>query len=212
MALETPGSQPKCYHHCYRQRRSKGNSYRGYSRFCSGIRLYRFGNRLGHRHGQGNDTGWGVYEESRKAGAIVATAHVHSYHRTFELSSTQNATVSNFNDNQANPINLIPDDIGTTGTDEGRNFVFVSGLGGRSIRNQVRCISGVGPGVSGDCQIWAAVYTGDQGANYGALFGEFNVNGDETLAHFYFKDIDNNIADDFWVRSGQVPPTPPGCR
>ena len=34
-----------------------------------------------------DDTGWGVYEESRKGGTIVATGHDHSYARTHLLSS-----------------------------------------------------------------------------------------------------------------------------
>ena len=41
-----------------------------------------------------DDTGWDVYEESRKGGAIVATGHDHSYARTHLLSSFQNQTVA----------------------------------------------------------------------------------------------------------------------
>ena len=40
-----------------------------------------------------DDVGWGVYEESRRAGAIIATAHEHSYGRTYELADIDSAVV-----------------------------------------------------------------------------------------------------------------------
>jgi hypothetical protein len=73
---------------------------------------------------------------------------------------------------------------------KGQSFVFVSGLGGASIRDQE--LSGAW---------WASIYTSNQRANYGALFGTFNVNGRANLATFYFKDINGNIADRFTVIS-----------
>jgi hypothetical protein len=72
----------------------------------------------------------------------------------------------------------------------GRSFAFVSGLGGKSIRVQKL-----------DGKWWAKIYTADQGANYGALFGVFNLNGVENMAEFYFKDINGKIADHFWVKN-----------
>jgi hypothetical protein len=63
-------------------------------------------------------------------------------------------------------------------------------LGGQSIRNQQR---------SGNW--WASIYTSTQGANYGALFGIFNAEGNPNWATFYFKDIKGNIVDRFVVRS-----------
>jgi len=44
--------------------------------------------------GKKDGTGWGVYEEARKGGAIIATGHEHSYSRTHLLSSMQNQTIS----------------------------------------------------------------------------------------------------------------------
>jgi hypothetical protein len=123
-----------------------------------------------------DETGWGVYERCREGGAIIATAHEHSYSRTYLLSDMEHQTIASTSD--------------TLTISEGESFVFVSGLGGKSIRNQDR-----------DGDWWAAVYTSDQGANYGALFGEFGVTGRDDLAHFYFKDIDGVIADEFWVVS-----------
>src|SRR5439155_928271 len=83
-----------------------------------------------------------------------ATAHEHSYSRTYLLSSCQNQTVAS----TASTLVLSRDDPGTR-ADEGRSFVFVSGLGGSSIRPQLL-----------DGPWWASVYTSTQGANYGALF------------------------------------------
>ena len=149
--------------------------------------------------GKGDATGWGVYEESRAGGAIIATGHEHSYSRTHLLSRFENQTVAS----TGNTLVLASDDPNTP-ADEGRSFAFVSGLGGESIRTQL---------LSGDW--WASIYTSDQGANYGALFGVFNYQGNPRLAHFYFKDIDGNVPDEFFVQSnvgvgGGVANQPPG--
>jgi len=47
----------------------------------------------------------------------------------------------------------------------------------------------------------ASIYTSNQGANYGALFGTFNYEGDPRLAYFYFRGVDGVVADEFFVRS-----------
>ena len=134
--------------------------------------------------GKSNDTGWEVYEESRKGGAIIATAHEHSYSRTHLLSNCRNQTVASTSDTLA----LFADRPETL-EDEGRTFVFVSGLGGKSIRDQE---------LDGDW--WASIYTSNQGANYGALFGIFNYEGKEGLAKFYFKSINGIVPDEFYVK------------
>lgn len=135
--------------------------------------------------GKTDETGWGVYEESRKGGAIVATAHEHSYSRTYLLSGFPTQTAAGTD----NVLVLVRDDPDTT-ADEGRSFAFVSGLGGESIRPQL---------LSGGW--WASIYTSDQGAQYGVLFGVFNYQRNPRLAHFYFKDIDGRVADEFFVES-----------
>lgn len=132
-----------------------------------------------------DETGWGVYEESRKGGAVIATAHEHSYSRTHLLSSFERQTVASTD----NTLVLSVDDPGTP-SDEGRSFGFVSGLGGKSVRSQR----------SGGAW-WASVSTSTQGAVFGALFGVFRYRGDPRLAYFYFKDIDGKIRDEFFVRS-----------
>ena len=139
--------------------------------------------------GKSDETGWGVYEESRRGGAIIATGHEHSYSRTYLLSSFENQTVVRTSDT----LILTQDQPGTD-EDEGKTFAFVSGLGGRGIRDQER--SGAW---------WASVYTSDQDANHGVLFGIFNVDGQPNVANFYFKNIAGEVVDRFVVIS-QVEP------
>src|SRR5437867_7063965 len=105
--------------------------------------------------GKGDQTGWGVYEQSRRGGAIIATAHEHSYSRSYLLSSCRDQTVAS----TASTLILSRDDPSTP-ADEGRSFVFVSGLGGKSIRPQLL-----------DGPWWASANTSPQGANYGARSG-----------------------------------------
>jgi Big-like domain-containing protein/cohesin domain-containing protein/calcineurin-like phosphoesterase family protein len=135
--------------------------------------------------GKSDETGWGVYEESRAGGAIIATAHEHSYFRTHLLSSIMNQTVAS----PSNTLTLTP----------GNSFVFVSGLGGQNIRDQV--VTGpwiakiyANPCLAGDtiCQ---------PNAVSGAMFGVFNVDGQQNKANFYFKDINGQIIDSFTVIS-----------
>ncbi len=141
--------------------------------------------RLMQVENKSDETGWGVYEESRKGGTIIATAHDHSYARTHLVSSFQNQTVAG----TSNTL-ILASDNPSTPSDEGRSFAFVSGLGGAGIYSQTQ--SGAW---------WASIYTSNQGATYGALFGVFNYQGNPRLAHFYFKNINGTIVDDFFVQS-----------
>ncbi|MBI2472277.1 MAG: metallophosphoesterase [Planctomycetes bacterium] len=126
--------------------------------------------------GKKDDTGWGVYEEARKGGAIIATAHDHSYGRSYPLSSFVNQTISSHSNRMV--------------ITEGRTFAFFSGLGGGGIHEQKL-----------DEPWWAKVYTKTQNATYGALFGIFNVNGIPNKAMFYFKNINGEVIDHFNVTS-----------
>ena len=136
--------------------------------------------------GKGNSTGWDVYERCREGGAIIATGHEHSYSRT--------KTLTNVSTQSVDEIWSQPDDLRVG---SGSTFVFVSGLGGRSIRDQERCLPTTPPyGCDGE---WARVYTSDQDANFGALFCAFNVDGREDKASCYFKDIDGAVPDVFNV-------------
>lgn len=127
--------------------------------------------------GKTDEVGWDAYEACREAGAIIATAHEHSYSRTYLMSDFRNQRVVH----TESTMTLKP----------GETFAFVSGLGGNSIRNQ-------------DAELylnpwWASIYTADQNANYGALFCTFNYQGDARRAHCYFKDIDGRVPDQFDV-------------
>ncbi|HKZ80187.1 MAG TPA: metallophosphoesterase [Pyrinomonadaceae bacterium] len=136
-----------------------------------------------------DETGWEVYEEARKGGAIIATGHEHAYTRTYLLSNIVTQAVANTSAN----FNIS----------KGKTFVLVSGLGGQSIRPQLR---------GGDW--WATVYarnclprnnTCKPNATFGALFATFNVDGEPHKAEFYFKDIDGRVIDRFTVVSDLVP-------
>jgi hypothetical protein len=129
--------------------------------------------------GKGDEVGWEPYEECRRGGAIIATGHEHSYSRTHLISSFENQAIASTSD--------------TLGIARGRTVAFVSGLGGRSIRGQDKELAGM--------DWWAAVYTRDQGADYGALFCTFN--GDR--AGCYFKDISGRVPDEFELISLLAP-------
>ncbi|MCG8607105.1 tandem-95 repeat protein [bacterium] len=135
--------------------------------------------------GGGNATGWDVYEESRKGGAITTNGQCHTYARTHLMSSMSDQTVASTSDTL-----VLTKDLPETEEDEGRSFHTIAGLGGRSIHRQER---------EGDW--WASIYSKDQDATYGALFGTFNYNGDPSLAYFYFKNIEGAVIDSFYVHS-----------
>jgi hypothetical protein len=139
-----------------------------------------------------DEVGWLSYEACREGRAIIATAHEHSYSRTKTLTNTVNQTVD--------PLWPDGDEVRVT---EGATFLFVSGLGGNSIRDQERCLPSTPPyGCNGE---WASIYSSTQGAEDGALFIDFNVDGDPYKAEGYFKDVDGNIIDTFTVFSEPTP-------
>lgn len=129
--------------------------------------------------GKWNEVGWEAYEECREGGAIIATGHEHSYSRTHLMDNFETQSIAS----TSNTLQL----------EKGKTFAFVSGLGGKSIRGQNDKLAAK--------NWWAAVYTSEQGANYGALFCVFNLNGEENKAHCYFKDLDGKIPDEFDIIS-----------
>jgi len=135
-----------------------------------------------------DETGWEVYEECRKGGAIIVTSHEHSYERTKTLLSIENQIID--------PTWPDPNNVRLN---ENTTFVVVSGLGGKSIDKQKRCLPTSYPYGCND--EWANVYTSNQGANFGALFCSFHVEGDPSKAECYFKDISGNIPDVFTITS-----------
>ncbi len=136
--------------------------------------------------GKGNEMGWPIYENCRKYGGIIATGHEHSYSRTRTLTSMENQTVDS-----------TCLDAGKLCVGPGRTFAFVSGLGGIGIRNQDRCLPFTFP--YGCKQEWAFIYTSDQNAEYGALFIDFNINGNPKAAKGYFKNVSDKVVDQFTI-------------
>lgn len=135
---------------------------------------------------KGDSIGWQVFEKCRQYGAIIINAHEHSYHRTKTLSNIQTQTVD-----AAYP------DPNALRVEPGRTFLAVSGLGGSSIRSQIRCTPTAYPyGCKGE---WAKIHTSNQGAKYGALFLEFNVDGNPAKARGYFKNINGEVVDQFTI-------------
>ena len=126
--------------------------------------------------GKTNETGWDVYSACLKNGGIVATGHEHAYSRTFQMTDFQNQVVGHRND----ILEIGP----------GSSFAFVSGLGGRGIREQL---------TTGDW--WASVYSASQNANYGALFCTLENN----KATCEFKDIAGNVPDRFTLENQNTP-------
>ncbi len=124
---------------------------------------------------KGNDTGWDVYEACRSAGAIIATAHEHSYSRTHLMADFESQIVAS----TSGPLRLRP----------GFSFAFVSGLAGRGIRDE--------KSDRGSKPWWASVYTESNEAEFGALFCEFNHESVAENAHCYFKAVDGTIVDEF---------------
>lgn len=128
-----------------------------------------------------DETGWEVYEACRKAGAIIATGHEHSYSRTHLISAFRDPPV-------------VASTSNTLRLEKGRTFAFVSGLGGKSARGLNRR-----PGREGAEPWWAAAYTRDDGATAGAFFCTFNTDRRKRRAECYFKAVEGNIGDRFTV-------------
>lgn len=123
-----------------------------------------------------DQAGWDGYETCRKHGAMIITAHEHSYSRTHLMSGMQTPTVASTGSN----LVLEP----------GKSYVTVTGLGGKSIRGQAR-----------SDQWWAKIYTSDQNAKSGALFCTFHVDGNPRKAKCSFKNTAGEVVDDYTVES-----------
>ena len=146
---------------------------------------------VGSKH---NETGWDVYQACQNGGAIVATAHEHSYSRTLTLTDVGNRRAGHGATGRPDVMEVSP----------GRTFVFVSGLGGDSKRDfDNRHL--------GDTW-WATYYTATRyllnGAlvpafdyDFGALFITFNVDGDPRKARGEFKNIGDQTIDMFEIHA-----------
>src|SRR5262245_8429697 len=117
---------------------------------------------------KGNEVGWNAYRECMNGGAIITTGHEHSYARTRTLTDLGNTAAGHGVTGAFNLVELGP----------GRDFVFVSGLGGNSVR-------AFDTASHNDDTWWASYYTSDRWfqngtlmsgtGTYGATFIRFNV-------------------------------------
>lgn len=153
-----------------------------------------------------DEMGWGVYEACRNNAAIIATGHEHSYERTRTLLSLQHLMVDTA---QHPPVGGVPGNPDQLLVGPGRTFAFVSGVGGRGMRNQDRCLPATYPygGGRGCNYAWAKIHTTNQTdgvEQYGALFIEFNPGGDPAKAHGYFKTTEGALIDEFEITAAGV--------
>lgn len=126
-----------------------------------------------------DEVGWLAYETCRNNGAMIATGHEHSYERTFLLSNFEAQTIV------SKDSNLV--------LEPGKSFAFVSGLGGKEVRDQ-----------NSTGEWWAKIYTSAQQATFGAVFCDYNVDNDPRKAKCEFKTINNQTADS-WTMVTKLP-------
>jgi hypothetical protein len=137
--------------------------------------------------GKFDEMGWEVYETCRRFGAIVHTGHEHSYSRTRTLIDLE-AQIVDPSCSSATELCVSP----------GRTFVNVVGVGGHSIRSQLRCLPSTPPyGCKGE---WAFIYTATQSATFGAQFLVFNA-GHPRRAFGYFKNVQGQVVDAFTINN-----------
>jgi hypothetical protein len=112
-----------------------------------------------------DETGYDVYDTCRAYGAIVATAHFHSYSRTHTMSSFAAQRVASYN----STVTVAP----------GLSFAVVSAVGGKDVNDWDPDLA--------ENPWWAAVGAQDNDLDDGALFCTFKINGDPTRAECYFE-------------------------
>jgi hypothetical protein len=142
-----------------------------------------------------DEVGWNAYKECMNGGAIITTAHEHSYSRTVGLTDLGNGAVGHGAVGSYDSLIVSP----------GRTFVVVSGLGGNSVRDYDSA-------THADDTWWASQYAAKRwmksgqvqsgSGTYGALFIRFRVDGNPRLARGYFKDVNGRLVDEFTI---QVP-------
>jgi predicted phosphodiesterase len=152
--------------------------------------------------GKRDEMDWAPYRACQDAGAIIATGHEHAYARTLTLTDLGNRAAGHGATGSPDRLEIGP----------GRTFVFVSGLGGHSLRDY-HCAQ------HDDDTWWATVYTSNyylnagttvakscakgstvvQGYTYGALFITFNAGGDPNTAEAYFKTINGETIETFSI-------------
>lgn len=153
-----------------------------------------------------DDVALETYQACINGGAFIATGHEHSYSRSYSL---RDLTAPHYGAHGA------PERMELATGNPGSGFFFVSGLGGRSLRDYHA-------GLHDDDSWWATIYTENRycqqsctatdfsgqdkrgdfstfSPNFGALFIDFNVDNDPYRARGYFKTIEGDIVDEFII-------------
>lgn len=141
--------------------------------------------------GKSDEVGYEAYEECRRYGAIVNTGHEHSYSRTHTMTSMSSRPVVADSNND-----VVIDDS------KGESFLFVSGLGGQSIRSYDTKGTNNYPGPLKDNDWWASHAASNDGVSDGVLFCIFNPGGSRpNEADCEFKDRKGKVWDTFTITS-----------
>lgn len=126
-----------------------------------------------------------AYDLCREQGAMIVTAHEHTYNRT--------RTLKNMNPAQVDPE--FPDAKNLM-LKPGSAFVVVSGLGGHSAREHQRCLPTSFPYGCNDMWGYILTQTQERGITgkstfgaYGSFIVEYRINGDPRKAGGYFRTI-----------------------
>lgn len=142
--------------------------------------------------GKSDEVGWPAYRACQARGAIIATGHEHSYGRTRTLTELGNHDAGHGAVGEHDTVTVRP----------GATFVFVSGMGGNSIRTF--------SAAHAEDTWWATQYTsnvfvqnGDAveefEAKLGVMFIDFHVDGDPYKARGYFKNLAGEMIDEFTI-------------
>jgi hypothetical protein len=140
-----------------------------------------------------DEVGWAAYQVCQAHGAPIITGHAHTYARTYALATVGDQLMNHGMLGQPDVLELGP----------GRTVVFVSGLGGASIRSWN----------GEDSPWWATIYTRSHqrqdavvtGAltsiEFGVLFVDFHVDGDPRKARGEFVTTSGAVVDSFTLIS-----------
>lgn len=140
--------------------------------------------------GKSDEVGWGAYQTCQQAGAVIATAHEHSYGRTKTLTA-----IGSGNHGMQGDGSVVELGLGTT-------FVFHSGIGGNDIRtyNQQNWSWFASYYTSDAYMKNTKVITSRPAGIAGLLILTFNVGNDPTNARGVFRLVSGTAIDEFDVR------------
>lgn len=151
-----------------------------------------------------DEVGWEAYQICQQEGAFIVNGHEHSYARTLTLSALGDRKASH-------GAHGIPEEVSVG---PGKTFVACSGLGGASVRPwncalhdndswwasvHAANFTLVNGKVLNEKQCHSQEESNSQSASYGALFIEFNYQGDEHKARGRFITTSNETLDDFII-------------